>query len=167
MEEYRIRFPIGDWSDDGHGKCDWFIVKSNMPVEIVREAHFAFKKLYGFDIGDICHNYGESDVSGEIAEFIVKHKLLNDSSDEFEILSKEGEYLNTDCYSNKLDDFKEGCTINILSSETLLKIWVGLLMLAYEGLVLKTEEDNVPTINYYGFDKKNRHLKTPGYGLFN
>jgi hypothetical protein len=45
---YLIKFPIGDWSDDGHGKCEWFIVKSNMPLQIVREAQFRLQDKFEY-----------------------------------------------------------------------------------------------------------------------
>lgn len=35
-----FQIPIGDWSGDGHGQCEWYTVKSNKPVEAWREAYF-------------------------------------------------------------------------------------------------------------------------------
>ena len=32
--------PIGDWSDDGHGKCEWFGVESPQELQEWREAYF-------------------------------------------------------------------------------------------------------------------------------
>ena len=43
-KRYAFRIPIGDWSDDGHGKCDWVDATAAKPVEGVREAYFAAKK---------------------------------------------------------------------------------------------------------------------------
>ena len=37
---YKFVIPIGDWSEDGHGKHDDYVVTSNKPVEAVREAHY-------------------------------------------------------------------------------------------------------------------------------
>ena len=37
---HSFALPIGDWSGDGHGHCEWFTVRSNKPLEDVRKAHF-------------------------------------------------------------------------------------------------------------------------------
>lgn len=52
-KSYLIEFPIGDWSDDGHGKCVYYIVISNKPVEEIREAHFKIKPELDIDIHSI------------------------------------------------------------------------------------------------------------------
>jgi len=41
---YKFSLPIGDWSDDGHGECDWFVIESNVPLEELREIYFETKK---------------------------------------------------------------------------------------------------------------------------
>ena len=51
-----IQFDIGDWSKDGHGMSDSFNIISNLDVNVLREAHFKFKELYGTDIGNICYD---------------------------------------------------------------------------------------------------------------
>ena len=43
---YKIKFPVGDHSGDGHGRCDTFIVESNVPVTKLAEVHkSSFKNL--------------------------------------------------------------------------------------------------------------------------
>jgi hypothetical protein len=66
----KIEFPIGDWSDDGHGKCDTYLVTTPMSVQEVREAHFAASSALGFDIGDICCDYHQSEIDESILEKI-------------------------------------------------------------------------------------------------
>ena len=41
---YKVKVPVGDWSDDGHGKCEWFIFATNKSVEDLREAFFTAKE---------------------------------------------------------------------------------------------------------------------------
>lgn len=41
-----IQIEIGDWSGDGHGKCQTFTFKSNLPAEDVREAYFTAREMY-------------------------------------------------------------------------------------------------------------------------
>ena len=52
---YLTNFEVGDWSEDGHGKCDDFLVFSKRPVQSIREAHFKCKDMYGIKIGKICN----------------------------------------------------------------------------------------------------------------
>jgi len=68
MEQHRIEFPIGDWSDDGHGKCRNYVVVSNHPVERLREAHFACTDKLGIDIGSMCSEYEEFSITEELQE---------------------------------------------------------------------------------------------------
>lgn len=42
----RINIEIGDWSGDGHSKCDIFTFESNLPIEEVREAYFKARELH-------------------------------------------------------------------------------------------------------------------------
>lgn len=64
---YFIWFDIGDWSDDGHGKTQRYLVESSFPVERVREAHFKSISLLGFDIGDY-----RSDLDEDVSEKHLK-----------------------------------------------------------------------------------------------
>ncbi len=41
---YPFTIPIGDWSDDGHGKCIRSYATAAKPIGAVREAYFAAKK---------------------------------------------------------------------------------------------------------------------------
>jgi hypothetical protein len=43
-ERYAFRIPVGDWSDDGHGKVQWYDATAAKPIDAVREAYFAAKK---------------------------------------------------------------------------------------------------------------------------
>jgi|14BtaG_2_1085337.scaffolds.fasta_scaffold02973_4 hypothetical protein len=65
--QYTFRIPIGDWSDDGHGKCDWFTIISNKPVEEVREIHFQSKEV--FDVERVCSDYEENTFHGSRPEW--------------------------------------------------------------------------------------------------
>ena len=135
---HRIKFPIGDWSDDGHGKCGYFMVESDKPVEDVREAHFKSKEVLGFGIGDICKDHEEAELKPE-------HK---------EKLEELGYNMNV------IDDDE------YVETGELIDIWLFLLNHIDKDLNLKTTKSDIPSISFYGFDDKKRHLETPGYGLF-
>lgn len=87
MSEYLIKFPIGDWSNDGHGKCDWYMFKSNVPVEELRIAHFkVHDEIMELDQCENIENYDSSrDIAIAWAELIVKGTPLI----ELEILPEE------------------------------------------------------------------------------
>ena len=59
---------IGDWSGDGHGRCEDFCVISNMPIEAIRESHFRIKKATGVDIENLCSCYGEDKIPDETVQ---------------------------------------------------------------------------------------------------
>lgn len=133
----KIRFPIGDWSDDGHGHCEYFYCSAAGTLDDIREAHFACKKKYGFDIGDICQEYEETRIDESIVEKIEAAGL---------------------CESIDLEERME--------AETIFKIWIELLNSIDENLKLVPESLAYEDINFYGYDNKKRHLSTPGYGVF-
>jgi len=132
---------IGDWSDDGHGKHDDFIISSNKPVEDVREAHFKIKAVTGIDIENICSEYEET--------------LISDIN--VEELNKLGFRFHEDTYDDG--------TIDMYSSE-MARLWVFLLEKADPELQLMFIDDDIPDLHFYGFDNKRRHIGQVGYGLF-
>lgn len=142
---YKIKFPIGDWSDDGHGKCETFIVESNRDVSEVREAHFACKERLGFEIGDICHKYGDSDIKSDLSQKLNKLGILDGIVFDME------------------QDFEKGI---YLSPDEMVQIWLAILMHISPSMKLRIVDDDIPYINFYGVDGAKRHLSTPGYGLF-
>lgn len=42
----RIRFPIGDWSDDGHGQCDYYFANTDKNTQDVRGYILNVKKFW-------------------------------------------------------------------------------------------------------------------------
>ena len=77
------KIPIGDWSDDGHGKCDWYIVKSNFTVEQAREAYFKSVEESKLDIAnEIATKYEDHSVSEKVIktfpEFVEKELIFKE-----------------------------------------------------------------------------------------
>lgn len=71
MISYTIRIPIGDWSNDGHGQCDYYHFKSNKPIKNVEKAFLAAKKKYPDISPDIfCYKYQDSKVPEDISKKI-------------------------------------------------------------------------------------------------
>lgn len=136
---YKFKMTIGDWSEDGHGKKETFLVESNYPVEKVREIHFAAPKVTGIDIESVCSNYDESALSDET---IVKLEELE--------------------YS--FNFFDEG--FPIITPEEMFNIWAFLLKKTDPTLTLVICKEDYPEFHFYGFDDKSRHIGAIGYGLF-
>lgn len=66
---YRFKFPLGDWSDDGHGKCDWYIVECAKSIEDVQKAWNRAIKLYPeVNPEKYCSEYKDSSIPRDIVE---------------------------------------------------------------------------------------------------
>lgn len=73
----QFKMSVGDWSDDGHGKCDYFVVKTDAPdMEAVSEAYKQAVKLTGVRFKDvICAEYEDSVIHKEHKEKLEKHGI--------------------------------------------------------------------------------------------
>lgn len=82
----RIRFPIGDWSGDGHGEFVIYVAETAMSLDDVREAHLSCVEKIGFDIGDICRD--NDIVDGSILSKLKELGCLNGNDEQY-TLSEE------------------------------------------------------------------------------
>lgn len=131
---------VGDWSNDGHGLHEDYVVKSAKPVEEVREAHFKIKSATGVDIEDICCECQDCGI-------------MNDDYEKLEALG----------YG--FDDREK--EMHTLTAEGMAHIWLFLLNLTDPSLKLQfAPKEEMPTLHFYGYDEKNRHINFVGYGCF-
>lgn len=148
-KKYKIKFPVGDWHSNTHKRYRTFLIQSNLPVEVVRETHHAFKDKYGIDIGDFCRVYKVDRLTKK--EFNIIDKIV----------SKE--------YRERyfLDDPSYNDMITIIDDCDHMKdLWLECLNHMNPALDLKEIKDDTPFITYPGTDEKFRTLKSPGVGLF-
>ena len=141
--KYLFTLPIGDWSRDGHGVCDYYHVESNKPVEEVREAHFKIKEVTGIDIHTIANEYGEPFIPQD-------HPVIP--------------YLKS---IGKLDKLTEsyGDEDYSIYPDGMAELWAILLMAADPELELALKvEGQIPMLPFYGYDEKKRHIRFVGYG---
>ena len=137
---YRFRIPIGDWSNDGHGKCDWFIVDSNKSLKTIREAYFASKKITGvITPEDICSDFEdstilESDKERFAEQYPVTKKMIDDN-----------EYI---------------------SSRAMVEMIIEFVRKSDSSIVMKVDEKSDDMLPFYGYDQSGRHINFIGYGLF-
>lgn len=139
-KEHQFRLAIGDWSGDGHGKSKDFLVSSNVPVERVREAHYKIKDVTGVDIENICSEYGEDEIDEETVA------ILKNMGFQFENSTGMGD--------------------GIVNVTEMAHLWIFLLQKADPVLELEVVQDDIPRLQFYGFDNLKRHIGGVGYGLF-
>jgi hypothetical protein len=144
INKYNFNLPIGDWSDDGHGKCDFVFVESNKPVEEVREVHFKIKEVTGIDIHNIANEYDESviDEDDPVIEYLKSKEELRRNVEEY-----NGRYY---------------ATVDFMSD-----LWIMLLQDTDPTLKLKkVVAEKIPMLSFFGYDEKKRHIGFVGYGTF-
>ena len=139
MKRYRFRMPIGDWSCDGHGRCDWYLCEANKPIEAVREAHFKITEVTNINIEKICSDYDDNSISSELYENLRELGFVAEEN---------------------LNEY-----IMYLYSADMATLWVLLLNKADPELKIElVNEDGIPMLPFYSFDQKNRHISFVGYG---
>ncbi len=78
--------PIGDWSDDGHGKCEYFHASAAKPFKDVCKAFKAAKKKFkkdgdGFTPEELCSEYEDSHVPDDVVELLEERGFKIDPDD--------------------------------------------------------------------------------------
>lgn len=48
----KIKIPVGDWSDDGHGKCEYVIIESSHTVAVLQQGYKDSCKLTGISFNE-------------------------------------------------------------------------------------------------------------------
>lgn len=137
---YKFYLTIGDWSCDGHGRSEDFIISSSAPVEAVREAHYNIKNTTGIDIESICSEYEEDEIDEETVA------TLKDMGFEFENSTGMGD--------------------GIVNVPEMARLWIFLLKKADPTLEMEIVKNDIPRLQFYGVDDKMRHIGDVGYGLF-
>jgi len=150
---YKFRIPIGDWSDDGHGKYDDHLIESNQPLERVRELYFQACDKIGFSLDGSykeknltpCAEYQDSKFSVETLDALLNFGVKIDE--------EAVEYIREQESTDGQDLF--------------LDILLAFICTQDETLTLKKiPSEEFPMFQFYGFDKKQRHIGYFGYGLF-
>jgi hypothetical protein len=72
MERYEFEIPVGDWSDDGHGKCEYYRASATKPFEDVCKAFVKARQKLGISPEEVCSDYQEGSPSTEIIEAFAK-----------------------------------------------------------------------------------------------
>jgi len=132
-----FQIPIGDWSGDGHEKCERFDASAAKPIGDVRAAWFAAKeKLPGLAPDSFCDEYEE----GSLPEAV------------------EANLRAAGCPLPESDGWGPGAMAAVVA-------WF--LNQGDRDLDVRLEaRPSVPSLVFYGYDEQNRHINGFGYGLF-
>lgn len=143
MTRLRFRIPIGDWSGDGHGYCNWFIASTPKTIKDVREAYFAAQKLHQkqFHPESFCEDYEDDTVSIEYAASIKELSGVE--------------------LGEPYDDEV------MVTPEAMAEYLVWFINQGDPSVDVQLEESVDETLHFSGYDKKKRHIGFIGYGLFN
>jgi hypothetical protein len=159
MSKYKFKIPIGDWSADGHGKHDDYLIESNFPVEKIRELYFQACDKIGFSLDG---SYKETELTpmSDYGDYSFKKETLD-------ALLKFGVQIEKDLVDSLYESYSEEDGDASIDIETLLDIVLAFIKTQDENLTLRVlPENDLPMFQFYGFDKKGRHIGYFGYGLF-
>lgn len=145
---YRFKLPIGDWSGDGHSKCDYYIIESSVPVEVVREAYFDIVEKTGVALDGhdaVCGNYEDSSLSLKWLDSIGLTKEDLGPIDDF------------------MDEEEDSDTITICP-ENMAHLFLAFLNKNDPRLELVLVHEDLELLQFSGYDSKKRHISAIGYG---
>jgi len=139
----KFKLPIGDWSGDGHGKCDWYELDTDASINEVRDAYFKAKEMIPtLCPEDICSDYEENYVDLDLAQEI--ERTLGVTLEEW------------------TDDSES--TVSVSNNDMIA------IVIAFIGVggvkVTHNSTDSLPMLCTWGNDVKGRHISHIGYGLF-
>jgi len=139
---HQFKLPIGDWSDDGHGKCDYFVVESNVLLKDIIPIYINMDKEY--KLSDVCAEYEENQMEENFIKFLNELGLPS---------------------SGYADDTR------CMTSESMAYLIIDLLMKFDPSLKLQiVPEEKMPMLNNWEAQavtgERGGVLSLPGYGLF-
>ena len=144
---YQFELPIGDWSNDGHGKCEYFLIRSNIPAIDLVPIYIQMDEE--FKISSVCKEYEEYNMDPEYYTYLnidlqidVRKYFTTDPDDDLD-----------------MDELA-------IESKNLAQLILDLLMLWDDSLKLEiVEEKEVPLFCNWLAPKED-YFDLPGYGLF-
>lgn len=136
MARTAFRIPIGDWSGDGHGQCEWFEASASKMLNEVREAYFAGLKKIPKHLSPevLCAKYEDNRLTES-----VRQELLALTEIEFD------------------EDYNDAGTFADYV------VWV---INHGDPEVIARLEPVSGSLMFSGYDRQNRHIGPIGYGLF-
>lgn len=146
---YKFKIPIGDWSGDGHGQVDYYIIESNKPVQYVRELYFQACEKLGFTLDG--HN--DKTPCAEFEDWRFPRETFQELLD----------------FGIKIDDDLKDLILkyeNVGGSSGFIEIVLAFIKTQDKELKLIISKNDIDMFQFYGYDKDRRHIGYFGYGLF-
>ena len=143
-----FKIPIGDWSDDGHGKVEHYIASSAKSIQDVREAYFSGVASLDRALSPerLVSDYGCRTVPLHVANEVLGLSGISlGAGPPEEYVPGEGVWVDIDQFVDYV-------------------VWV--INRGDPSVDVRLEPSVVTTLPFYGYDSKNRHIGFMGYGLF-
>jgi hypothetical protein len=121
--------PIGDWSNDGHGRCKYFLVESNKDFNEVKAIHHRSQEVTGIDIENICADFDDNDIWEDTKEMLDEAGIDTSSL-------KESPY----------NEEKFEVTV-----EDMARIWMNLLMKTDCTLLIEIKNIQIMSFGQVGY----------------
>lgn len=138
MDKYKWKITLGDWSDDGHGKTETFVIETNVPFKYIVEYYKKSVEKYLDFSTYVCAEYGDSSINMEQIEL-------------FESIGMDMSY-----YKEEFDNEDERFWVAKEDYVDLLLMFVGLS--SNKKIEYSIITDKLPEFV--------RHASMFGYGLF-
>lgn len=159
-----MKLTLGDWSNDGHGKTETIILRSNKSIRQIREA---YKKSCLFTHIRLDHN---SDIDIKFPkddwESINKYTIANHYEDDkltkFHIEKLAPHGFTLDVLGDEMEEFIDGDDIR-LTTDHFKRLWLWFVKLSFRNNDWDVQEVEIDPIN--GFWNKELNVGF-GYGLF-
>lgn len=139
---HQLKLPIGDWMNTGHGECHYYVIESDRPENVIREAHTRIEDVLGVKLEYVCAERGDNTVDLDTAERLLE-------------LGIGERYLK----KNTADNY------TIEKSVQMLRIWTALLNYIEPTLNLRQTSDTHSAV-LFGGDAHKEYIGNIGYGLF-
>jgi len=138
---------IGDWSGDGHGRCETFHVETNASIEEVREAYFRAR--------------------AKLPEHLCPENFMNAYEDRSLPVEAWRDALEAGFdFFEDFEEFNYEPDLDYdVSPHILFKYVMWFIQQGDPNLSLR-EIAPTPSLSFFGVDSQNRHINFIGYGLF-
>jgi hypothetical protein len=145
MKKYLFEIPIGDWSNDGHGMCDHFVIESNVSMNKIFDAYFKAQEELPKEIcpEGMCESYRDGNIPADIVKKLREYN-----------------------FTHKFDSVSNSDGSESPSSEDMLEIVLWFIKQGNNKIKLKVVKLD-KFINWKVPKKhKGKNLGNFGYGLF-
>ena len=157
MNKYKL--VIGDWSDDGHGKCEDFLFEVNKPLEEIQQAYRDSVVLTGTKFH---HNQDGSiptDLEAKALAILTDYEEYRIPVEALDRLKTQGLELS---FEYGLEDWEDDGDSGVNGPEGVATLIMWFIKLSLPGLEYKLIKDDVPSINGWWGNLNHQF----GYGVF-